>query len=118
MPQTVQCISGVLQPAQRTSPGRIISCLFAVAMTARPHPRLKDMLRTSPHRDILLHVFQAAVADRNIYNRDISVSQLAVSQYNLRLLCPEFWDRILEESSVSSHGMNRQRRMLCMLMAS
>jgi hypothetical protein len=96
LPETVQCIEGLLQDVSRGSVRNIPRYLYTVGKAAEKHPRLLEALQGGTCREVLMTLLNACAADGTVYKDARQVSQLCCAQYSLQMCCKDFWQRASE----------------------
>lgn len=97
LPDSMQCIEGVLQQATSGSVRNIPICLWTVSKVAKRYPPVLRALQSDAYRPTVSAMFRACAANKGMYRNARAVSQLCVAQYNLQVYCKEFWHSVSEK---------------------
>jgi hypothetical protein len=96
LPDTVQCIHGVLQNSAQEGTQDSIGILFEVSYVVKRHPALRAEVAKSACKELVVGMLQATAQHERTYTNPRTLSQICVAQYNLQISCEQFWQQMPE----------------------
>jgi hypothetical protein len=87
LPETAQCIERILHSAAKGSVKDSVKILFEVGKVVKRHESLRPAVKSSPCKELVVSMLQAASQNERIYRNAFSVSQICVAQYTLQISC-------------------------------
>jgi Pyruvate/2-oxoacid:ferredoxin oxidoreductase delta subunit len=86
-----------VQNAAKGSVQDSVKILFGVGKAVQRHDSLLAAVQSSPCKELIVSMLQAASRNEPVYRNSFRVSQICVAQYTLQISCEQFWQRMPEK---------------------
>jgi hypothetical protein len=96
LPETAQCIERILQSAAKGSVKDCVKILFEVSKVVKRHESLRPAVESSPCKELVVSMLQAASENERVYHNSFTMSQICVAQYTLQISCEQLWQKVPE----------------------